>query len=306
MPKGVATLEDLERHARAPPGFGGQPNLPSAASHTLAGAGSTAALPPASAAQPRPLLSATQDAGAPDLAAAQDSGKALLTLLSKAPPTASAQQQPCPTAIAPPPGFPAPTKQPGPITWGSSSQLQGIWGAPTPSSSGSQAMWGAPAPDARSSSAQAQLPQAYSLHSHAAGQEAGEAQPQLFSTLMQTAAGTAGTAPGQPNSAMHAHFSTAGQLDPQHRAGSGPVQPATDSSRGSMASNASNPLLALLGQHRSSMSQGTPCSCSISHCTSFHGHSWTIHIMQVSQCPLEASPCDADHAHSASLMSCSS
>ncbi|KAL3144278.1 hypothetical protein ABBQ32_004044 [Trebouxia sp. C0010 RCD-2024] len=260
MPKGVATLEDLERSVRAPPGFGGQANLLPTASQTFAGANHSAVLPPASAAQPPPVLWAAPDAGAPENAAARDSGKALLTLLSKAAPsTAPMQQQPGSTAITSPPGFPAPTKPPqAPISWGSSSQLQGIWGAPALSSNGSQALWGAPVPEARSSPAQTQLPQAYSPHSFTTGQEAGGAQPQgSFSPLMQTAASTPGSLPEQPNSTMQVHFGTAGQLNPLHRAGSGPMQSESDSVRGSMASNAANPLLALLGQHRSSMNQGS-------------------------------------------------
>lgn len=263
MPKGVATLEDLERSVRAPPGFGGQANLLPTASQTFAGANHSAVLPPASAAQPPPVLWAAPDAGAPENAAARDSGKALLTLLSKAAPsTAPMQQQPGSTAITSPPGFPAPTKPPqAPISWGSSSQLQGIWGAPALSSNGSQALWGAPVPEARSSPAQTQLPQAYSPHSFTTGQEAGGAQPQgSFSPLMQTAASTPGSLPEQPNSTMQVHFGTAGQLNPLHRAGSGPMQSESDSVRGSMASNAANPLLALLGQHRSSMNQGMRCS----------------------------------------------
>lgn len=297
MPKGVATLEDLERSARAPPGFGGQPNQPPTASHTFAGAGHAAVLLPGSAAQPTPVLWAAPDAGAPENAAAQDSGKALLTLLSKAAPTtAPVQQQPGSMAITSPPGFPAPTKPPqAPSSWGSSSQLQGIWGAPTPSSSGSQALWGAPVPEARSSPAQPQLPQAYSLHSHTAGQEAAGAQPQgLFSPLMQTAASTPGSLPEQPNSTMQVHFGTAGQLDPPHRAGSGPMQPESDSIRGSVASSAANPLLALLGQHRTSMSQGMPRSVIVLKFTKLVGNSRypQLHLLLskgwfVAQCHLQ-------------------
>ena len=262
MPKGVATLEDLERNARAPPGFGGQPHPHPTSFQTLQNPGHAAMLPPGSSAQTTPVLWAAPDSGAPENAAAQDSGKALLTMLSKAAPSSTppVQQQPGSPAITPPPGFPTASKPPqAPICWGSSSQLQGIWGAPTPSSSGSQALWGAPVPDPRSSPAQAQPPQAYSMHSHTAGQEAGGAQPQgLFSPLMQTAASAPGGLLDQPNSAMQAQYGTAGQLESAHRAGSGAVPPEVDSIRGSMASNASNPLLALLGQHRSSMSQGMP------------------------------------------------
>lgn len=261
MPKGVATLEDLERHARAPPGFGGHPNLPPKASQVFAGAHHAPALPPGSSTQPKPLLWGSSDTPPADPAAAQKSGKALLSLLSNVSSSASSAQQPGATATTPPPGFPASAKPQAPISWGSSSQLQGIWGAPTPSSSGSQATWGTPASATGPNSAQTQLPKAYSLHSPTAEQGAGGMQPQGWpSSLMQTAASPADGLPGQPNSAVQGPFSTAGQLDPQHRAGSGPVQPETDSIRGSMASNASNPLLALLGQHRSSMTQGMPCS----------------------------------------------
>lgn len=267
MPKGVATLEDLERHARAPPGFGGQPNLLPKASQAFAGTHPAGTLPPGSATQPQPAPWGISDAPAADNAAAQESGKALLSLLSK--PSSSVQQQPAQQpgspAITPLPGFPGPTKPQAPISWGSSSQLQGIWGAPTPSSSGSQATWGAPAPATRSNSAQAQLPPAYSLQNQTAEQEAGGPQPHGWpSSVMQTAVSTPGSLPNHLNNgAMQGSFSTTGQLDAQQRAGSIPVQPEMDSMRGSIASNASNPLLALLGQQRSSMTQGMPCSSSL-------------------------------------------
>lgn len=258
MPKGVATLEDLERHARAPPGFGGHRNPPPKASQVFA-AHSALSLPPGSLTQPKPVPWGTSDSLPADPAAAQDSGQALLSLLSNVTASAASAQQPGPTATTPPPGFPASAKPQTPINWGSSSQLQGIWGAPTPSS-GSQATWGAPASAAGPNSAQAQLPKAYSLQSHTAEQAAPGTQPQGWpSSLTQTATGPPGVLPGQPNSAMQGPFSTAGQLDHQRRAGSVPTLE-IDSIRGSMASNASNPLLALLGQHRSSMAQGMPCS----------------------------------------------
>ena len=260
MPKGVATLEDLERHARAPPGFSGHPKLPPTGSQVSAAAHSAAALPAESPAQLQPMPWGTSDSLPADPAAAQESGKALLSLLSNVPSSAVSAQQPGSTATTLSPGFPAPVKPQAPISWGSSSQLQGIWGAPTPSSSSSQATWGAPASAARPNSAQAQLPKAYSLHSHTAELGAGGMQPQGWpSSLMQTAASPRGGLPGQPTSAIQGPSSTVGQLDPQHRAGSVPLQPETDNFKGSMASNASNPLLALLGQHRSSMTQGMSC-----------------------------------------------
>ena len=259
MPKGVATLEDLERHARAPPGFGGHPNLPPKASQ-VAGAHSAVALPPGSPTQPKPAHWGTSGPPPVDPAAAQ-SGMALLSLLSNVSSSAASAQQPGSTATTPPPGFPASAKPPAPINWGSSAQLQGIWGAPTPSSSGSQSNWGATASAASPNSAQVQPPKAYSLQSHTAEQGAGGMQPQGWPLpLTQTAVSPPGCLPGQPNSAMQGPFSIAGQLDPQRRAGLLPTQLETDSIRGSMASNASNPLLALLGQHRSSMTQGMPWS----------------------------------------------
>lgn len=259
MPKGVATLEDLERRARAPPGFSGHLTLPPTASQVSAAAHPAVALPTRSPTQPKPVPGGNSDFPSADPAAAQESGKALLSLLSSVSSSAAPVQS---TATTPPPGFPAPPKPQAqaPISWGSSSQLQGIWGAPTPSSSGTQATWGAPAFAARPNSPQAQLPKAHSLQSHTAEQGAGGTQPQGWpSSLMQTAPNPPGGLPGQPNTAMQGPFSTSGQLDPQQRAGSVPVQPETDSIRGSMASNASNPLLALIGQHRSSMTQGMPC-----------------------------------------------
>ncbi|KAL0042518.1 hypothetical protein WJX79_002196 [Trebouxia sp. C0005] len=47
------------------------------------------------------------------------------------------------TAITPPPGFSAISKTQAPISWGTSPQLQGIWGAPSPATGGAQANWGA-------------------------------------------------------------------------------------------------------------------------------------------------------------------
>lgn len=259
MPKGVATLQDLERHARAPPGFGGQPHLPPKASQVFPGAHTPAALPPGSPTGPKPAPGATSEPPPADAAALQKPGKAFLSLLSNVSPSAASAQQPGSIAITPPPGFPAPAKPQGSISWGSSSQLQGIWGAPTPSSTGSQATWGAPASAAGANPAEAQLPKAYSLQSPTAEQGPGDAQLQGWpSSRMGSAATLPGSLPGQP---MQGSFGPAGQPDPQHRAGSvSSLQPETDSIRGSMASNASNPLLALLGQHRSSMAQGMPCS----------------------------------------------
>lgn len=258
MPKGVATLEDLERHARAPPGFGGQPHMPPRASQVFStGADTPASLPPGSPPGPKPAHRSTSETPAADTAVPQEPGKAFLSLLSSVSPAAASAQQSVPTAMTPPPGFPASAKPQGSISWGSSSQLQGIWGAPTPSSTGSQATWGAPASAARSNSTEAQLPKAYSLQSPTAEQGAGDGQLQGWpSTRMGSAATPPGSLPGQ---SMQGSFSPAGQPDLQHRAGSvSSMQPETDGIRGSMASNASNPLLALLGQHRSSVAQGMP------------------------------------------------
>ena len=259
MPKGVATLEDLERRARAPPGFGGHPHLPPKASQVLAGTHTAASLPPGSPTGPKSAPRGASETPPADTAALQEPGKAFLSLLSNASPAAASAQQPVSTAMTPPPGFPASSKPQGSISWGSSSQLQGIWGAPTPSSTGSQATWGAPASAARSNSTEAQLPKAYSLQSPTAEQGAGETHLQGWpSTGMGSAATPPGSLPGQP---MQGSFGPAGQPDPQHRAGSvSSMQPETDGIRGSMASNASNPLLALLGQHRSSVAQGMPSS----------------------------------------------
>lgn len=254
MPKGVATLEDLERRARPPPGFA----QPMRASNSASQAPTSCHH--ATVTQAMPLPWSSPDLQAANGVSAEESGKALLSLLSKAAPSAAPAEQPAPTAITPPPGFPAVSKPQAPISWGSSSQLQGIWGAPSPSAKNPQATWGAPAPAlaSRSNSAQAQLPDAFSMQGHPAEQAAAtEVQSKgLFAPFMQTAASTHGSLPDQPNSARQGHSTSTGPLSDGHRADSLPAQPESDSIRGNTASHASNPLLALLGQHRSSATQG--------------------------------------------------
>ena len=252
MPKGVATLEDLERRARPPPGFA-QPML----SPKVASQAPTSSRHAASK-QSAPWTAS--DAQAANGVSPEESGKALLSLLSKAAPSAAPAEQPAPTAITPPPGFPAVSKQQASISWGSSSQLQGIWGAPSPSIKGSQPTWGAPAPAlaSRANSAHAQLPEAFPLQGHSAQQAAvTEAQSKgLFAPFMQTAASTPGSLPDQPESARQGRSSTAGPPNDGHHAESLPAQPESESISGNTASHAPNPLLALLGQHRSSATQG--------------------------------------------------
>ena len=259
MPKGVTTLEDLERRAGPPPGFAHLHFPPDSASLEINNNQEAAA--PQSAPVPAHTLQAAADL------TAQESGKALLSFLSKAAasadaPTTSTTTQPQgpaaapPAAVTPPPGFPAVSKPQAPLSWGSTSQLQGIWGAPTPSTSGSQATWGTPAPNpaTHANSAHAQPPGAYSLQGHTSEQAAATgAQPRSpFSPFLHTAA----SLPDQPGSARQGQPNPAGLLQDSHRAGSMPAQPEPEGSRGSVAGHASNPLLALLGQHRSSATQG--------------------------------------------------
>ena len=303
MPKGVTTLEDLERHARLsghgpPPGFA-KPCLEALAQRTASRAaqsnaaanrqttaGPTTPHNTAAAAEPSGQSSEDDANGAViQRSAAQYSGKALLGLLSKGVAAASSPEQaavqPPPTAITPPPGFPPlhrvqaassasepPTstaqaavsssqtavgQSQGPISWGSSG-LQGIWGAPTPSAGASQTLWGAPlslTPHAHSSSA-LQTP-------FAAEQPAARApdQPETsYSPFMQSGRSSFGALAEQPGTAKSSAPNIAGALGLDKRANSATAQSEPNSRREDLASQASNPLLALLGQHRPSPAEG--------------------------------------------------
>ncbi len=270
MPKGVTTLEDLERHARAsgqapPPGFA-RPGLNMRSHPPLAdglpdgqGAAASVASParPALATTPGSLLWGASDAHMSQDAAAQDSGKALLGLLSKAADTVVPGEHRMPTAVTPPPGFPAINKPQAPLSWGTSPQLQGIWGAPTSSSSGAQAAWGAPlsnTPRMHSSTAQSAT-FAQPSQGDAAEQPDPRSSQQSqgpFTPFMQAAHVPAGGLPEPQGSAIPDQAAAAPLLNLDIRTSSGAVQAEADGRRDSAPSHATNPLLAMLGQHRPS------------------------------------------------------
>lgn len=272
MPKGVATLQDLERHAGASgptpppgfarPGFSVGAHAPVAHSqkdkeHTAASSTAAAAM---SSAQPAQALAAASSPWAAQDAASQDSGKALLSLLSKAAPASGPAEQPGRTAITPPPGFSAISKPPAPVSWGTSPQLQGIWGAPSPATGGAQATWGAALNTPRLDTPTTQQA-AFAQLLQAGAAEQPEARPsqqsQAVSNLfVQAARVPSGEVQDQPGSAKHEQAGAA-LLGLDRMASSGAIQADADVRSNQAASAAANPLLALLGQQRSSTSSGS-------------------------------------------------
>lgn len=281
MPKGVTTLEDLERHARAsgqtpPPGFA-RTSLKTDAQHSVAEIardGQEAAAAPtalaamlAQASLPGSMAGATNAGNAQD-AAAQDSGQTLLSLLSKAASAAAPAEQPAPTAITPPPGFPAISKPQAPISWGTSPQLQGIWGAPSPSSSGAPATWGAPMPTAAHSSVPTSQQAAFAQLLQGGAAEQLEARPSqqlpvASAPVMHAARVPSGGLPDQPGSAIQQRAGATAMLGMDRMASSGAAPAEADIRRDQAPSHASNPLLALLGQHRPSVASGVAF---VAHC----------------------------------------
>lgn len=277
MPKGVTTLEDLERHARAsgptpPPGFA-RPGFPVGAhapvAHSQNDQEHATTAPTAAAimspAQPVPALTnasspwAGSGAHTAQDAASQDSGKTLLSLLSRAAPASVPAEQPGRTAITPPPGFSAISKTQAPISWGTSPQLQGIWGAPSPATGGAQANWGAASNTPRSDTPTTQQA-AFAQLLQAGAAERPEARPSqqsqaVPSAFVQAAYVPSGEVPDQPGSAKHEQAGLA-SLGLDRMASSGAVQADVDVRSNQAASAAANPLLALLGQHRSSTYSG--------------------------------------------------
>ncbi|KAA6420239.1 MAG: hypothetical protein FRX49_09723 [Trebouxia sp. A1-2] len=278
MPKGVTTLEDLERHARAsgptpPPGFA-RPGFPVGAhapvAHSQNDQEHATTAPTAAAimspAQPVPALTnasspwAGSGAHTAQDAASQDSGKTLLSLLSRAAPASVPAEQPGRTAITPPPGFSAISKTQAPISWGTSPQLQGIWGAPSPATGGAQANWGAASNTPRSDTPTTQQA-AFAQLLQAGAAERPEARPSqqsqaVPSAFVQAAYVPSGEVPDQPGSAKHEQAGLA-SLGLDRMASSGAVQADVDVRSNQAASAAANPLLALLGQHRSSTYSGS-------------------------------------------------
>ena len=278
MPKGVTTLEDLERHARASgptpppgvarPGFSVGPHAPVPADsqndeeHAAIAPTAAAAMSPAQPAQATTAASspwAGSGAQTAQDAASQDSGKTLLSLLSRAAPAGVPAEQPGRTAITPPPGFPAISKPQAPISWGTSPQLQGIWGAPSPATGGAQATWGAASNAPRSDTPTTQQA-AFAQLLQAGAAERPEARPSqqsqaVSNAFVQAARVPSGEVPNQPGSAKHEHAGAA-SLGVDRMASSGAVQADADVRSNQAASAAANPLLALLGQHRSSTSSG--------------------------------------------------
>jgi len=274
MPKGVTTLEDLERHARASgptpppgfarPGFSVGAHAPMAHSqndeeHAATAPAAAAAMSPAQATTTASSPWAGSGAHTAQDAASQDSGKTLLSLLTRAAPAGVPAEQPGRTAITPPPGFPAISKPQAPISWGTSPQLQGIWGAPSPATGGAQASWGAASNTPRSDTPTTQQA-AFAQLLQAGAAERPEARPSqqsqaVSNAFVQAARAPSGEVPDQPGSAKHGQAGAA-SLGLDRMASSGAVQADVDVRSNQAASAAANPLLALLGQHRSSTSSG--------------------------------------------------
>jgi len=279
MPKGVTTLEDLERYAGAsgptpPPGFA-RPSFSVGAhapvahsqndeEHAATAPTAAAAMSPARPAQAATAASspwAGSGAHIAQDAASQDSGKTLLSLLSGAAPAGVPAEQPGRTAITPPPGFSAISKPQAPISWGTSPQLQGIWGAPSPATGGAQATWGAAIPiNTPHSNPPTTQQAAFAQLLQGGAAEQPEARPSQQSQAVSNPFGQAARVPSgevldQPGSAKHEQ-ARAASLSLNRMASSGAVQADVDVRRDQAASPAANPLLALLGQHRSSTSSG--------------------------------------------------
>ena len=276
MPKGVTTLEDLERHARASgptpppgfarPGFSVGPHAPVAHSqneeeHAATALTAAAAMSPAQATTAASSPWAGSGAHTAQDAASQDSGKTLLSLLSRAAPASGPAEQPGRTAITPPPGFSAISKPQAPISWGTSPQLQGIWGAPCSAMGGAQATWGAAIPlNTPRSNPPTTQQAAFAQLLQAGAAERPEARPSqqsqaVSNPFVQAARVPSGEVPDQPGSAKHEQAGAA-LLGLDRMASSGAVQADVDVRSNQATSAAANPLLALLGQHRSSTSSG--------------------------------------------------
>lgn len=277
MPKGVTSLEDLERQARAsgqtpPPGFArlGPQMGPVSLSHETSRMqnGTIAAPSPPRSAQATPPGFPSWGASnvhTGQASAGQDSGKTLLNLLSKVSVDAP-REQPQMTAVIPQPGFP-PSSNQASINWGASPQLQGIWGAPGPSSSGTQATWGAPLSTTPRANPSAAQPSQGNAGEQAEMGLLQQSQP-AFTAFAQAARMPPGGLADQPGSANREQASAAAVLGLNRRASSGPVQPDIDGRRDSQFPNhASDPLLAMLGQHRSSAASG---NCFVPTCVHDH------------------------------------
>ena len=298
MPKGVTSLEDLERQARAsgqtpPPGFArlGPQTGPVSLSHETSRMQNGTFAAPAAAPSPPRSAQATPpgfpSSGASNVhtgqaSAGQDSGKTLLNLLSKVSVDAP-REQPQMTAVIPPPGCP-PSSNQASISWGASPQLQGIWGAPGPSSSGAQATWGAPLSTTPRATPSAAQPSQGNAGEQAEMGLLQQSQPP-FTAFSQAARMPPGGLADQPGSANREQASAAAVLGLNRRASSGPVQPDIDGRRDFQFPNhASDPLLAMLGQHRSSAAPG---NCFVPTCVHDHACSDILYNYVVSNSKLQ-------------------
>ena len=296
MPKGVTRLEDLEKRHSGNDGTG-QPNSSSSAyaapqveNPAAAADADTDAAAQTSTTGPAQSLTAgpTEPVPSPFAMAADpasqqpsETGKTLLNMLSNAPSMTSARS----AAVSPPPGFLA-NKTPPAISWGSSGQLQGIWGAPTATPGAApQAVWGPPASSSTSSlptSAQQALHQSASQQQlwpqhlqqqQSQQQQAQQQQPQLHEVSVQhleqrlqqppqSPAVPFGHSPSTPFSNQHDQLARAEQarralaaLGSSGHAASNLLQP--DSKGSTNVNAAQNPLLALLGRHNAAAAPGT-------------------------------------------------
>ena len=278
MPKGVTTLEDLERQGRIagqtpPPGFA-RPSCSMDIHPYVAETPQGSQLTPADSApapsQPQPLQ-ATPGSTTPldpnscQDCAAPDSGKTLLSLLSNGGPALAATDLPRSTAITPPPGFAAIPKPQlhTPIPWGTSPQLQDIWGAPGPSISGSQPTWGAPVSSALPGNPTTGRQASFAEPSQRGGAEQSDARQQsqaAFSSFAQVRRSPSAGLSEMPASANSDRGTAFGLLGYDRRSSSGAMQPDLESPISHLSSHhghhgphdVSNPLLAMLGQHRPS------------------------------------------------------
>lgn len=283
MPKGVTRLEDLEqRHSGQFEAVQPDSSVTSTQADSYPGAPAAAASAPAPPAAQAPGTAPSEPAQSPfamvsNLASQQPSetGKTLLNMLSNAPSMTSGRS----AAISPPPGF-VTNKNPSAISWGSSGQLQGIWGAPTAAlGSAAQAVWGPPSSSSTASvvsAAQQAVHQSISQQ-QLSSQQLQQQQPQqheisaqqLEQRLSQQLQGSGGPFTNSASTsfshqqeqlarAQQARQALAALGNSGHPAGH-LLQP--DSKASTTVDPASNPLLALLGRHNAAAAPGTSLNC---------------------------------------------
>ena len=279
VPRGAAKLEEIERRQSGSLEVTQLSNASASQTDSHTKFPATSAPPVMARAESAPAaeVSAAPSTESPFAALAPDqpshpaeTGKALLNMLAS---TSAASSRAA--SVTPPPGF-ATSKAPSAINWGSSNHLQGIWGAPTstPGLTG-QPDWGPPpaagpaplsAAFARSvSPATSQLlPQQQMMQQHIQ-QEASA--PHIDQRLLLPLQGASAPFPINPAAPFTGHLDQLSRAQQAQQAlaalsnrDASAASVLQQDSSGNRAVDASqNPLLALLGRHNASATQGDCC-----------------------------------------------